>query len=381
MTRLRAIVELLSPLTLSRTRATGNDLETQSHLPGTLWRGALAAYLLAENDHQLTPAFHQLFLENQVRFGDLRITGATPWPLTAQLCAQHPNTHRPTDILLRLAANLPFADECGDQGCRAKRQPARGFQLLRNNSEHPGLDPEFRTEPVLTRRIAHTAIDPERLTVVSGQFHSLQVLEESQTFQGYVHASDEAAATLLLTTGRGLKLRAGKGRTRGHGHIRLRLTPDPAPEVDATNGIRERLAGLNAQAQTHAALQNQLLFSCTLDSPAVVPDRWLMANPKLNAAQIDPRLHAFELLGWAARLVHIAGWHPVSELPKSEISAIAPGSAFLYGRTATNDPSELANLAQILQEVTQSAIGEMTEQGFGEVTFCAPLHWQRADLP
>jgi hypothetical protein len=330
--------------------------------------------MLAEANNQPNAAFERLFLAGGVRFGDLRVAGAHPWPLTTQLCANWPDRHRCVDVLLRQAANLNFSEECQENGCGAKRQPARGY--FRAKAGAGAGAAEYFSEEVPLRRIAHTAIDPRRLTVAPAQFHSLQVLEAGTLFEGLVHANPPAADTLLETLGDGLIVRVGKARTRGQGRVRLRVWAEP-PLTD----MRERLDGLNDTAARLPGFAGQLLFSCTLDAPALVPDRWLMANPRLEAAQIDSRLADFRLLGWASRLVQIAGWHPVAELPKSENWAIAPGSAFLYGRSCTGSADERETLAGTLLDVEAAGVGELVELGYGEATFCANLHWKRTELP
>jgi hypothetical protein len=71
-----------SPLAISLGRATGNQLQTARHIPGSVWRGAVAAAFirehgLAERAHE-NQDFSLLFLQQKVRFGDLLPSSSRP---------------------------------------------------------------------------------------------------------------------------------------------------------------------------------------------------------------------------------------------------------------------------------------------------------------
>jgi hypothetical protein len=80
--KFRVSLKTESVLSISKSRATGNDLETLRHIPGGVWRGAVAAALIREKRlggqaHE-DADFRALFLDKSVRFGDLRIEGDSP---------------------------------------------------------------------------------------------------------------------------------------------------------------------------------------------------------------------------------------------------------------------------------------------------------------
>ena len=79
-----------APLALSLRRATGNDLETLTHISGSTLRGALAyAWLGAHGRPADPPAdFKKLFLSGEVRFGGLQLDGALSAPLSARACSR-----------------------------------------------------------------------------------------------------------------------------------------------------------------------------------------------------------------------------------------------------------------------------------------------------
>src|SRR5258708_22250688 len=79
-----------SPVAISKSRATGNQLQTIRHIPGTVWRGAVASDLIREKGlgdaAHCDREFSEIFLNQQVRFGDLRVEGDRPWPMSTRVC-------------------------------------------------------------------------------------------------------------------------------------------------------------------------------------------------------------------------------------------------------------------------------------------------------
>jgi hypothetical protein len=165
-----------SPLAISLGRATGNQLQTARHIPGSVWRGAVAAAFI--RDHDLGEQAHQnsdfslLFLQQKVRFGDLLPSLSRPWPLSARWCKQQREKHRIIDLLATDPDStdrpLECAEESQDQKCASKLSPPDGFYI--GGCRQP--------EPVKLqlRLAAHTAIENSSLRTRAAQFFTTEVL-------------------------------------------------------------------------------------------------------------------------------------------------------------------------------------------------------------
>jgi hypothetical protein len=133
---------------------------------------------------------------------------------------------------------------------------------------------------------------------------------------------------------------------------------------------------------------NRLVFTVTLDSPCLVYDQWGLARPYITPSDIAEAagrdagdLADYALADWFSRLISISGWNAQAGLPKSDVLAIAPGSAFLFLRSTTGTVTESARrqeydrLAAIFVPAAHG-IGEKWAEGYGECRFCDPLHWK-----
>jgi|HubBroStandDraft_1064217.scaffolds.fasta_scaffold08776_2 CRISPR-associated protein Csx10 len=363
-----------APLAISRWRATGNELETLRHVPGTAWRGALAADIVRERklkEHaHCDSRFHALFLEGKVRFGDLRPNGAAPWPLSARECSRN-QAHGVHDLLVRsaLGDEIPLGCIFGpkDRACDAKLALPQGFFVWNRDLAAP--------EPSrpMVRIVAHTAIDGAVLLPRPGQFFSSEVVEGGTQFEGEIWLKDPA---LKAEFDHPRQLAIGRGATRGQGLAKLEFHPPPPP---SEANLRQRVAGLNGRFESTGLVA----FTCTLRSACLVYDDWLCARSYLlpsdigEAASVPPgELEAYRLTAWFSRMITIGGWNARASLPKGDIHALAPGSAFLFTRSVAprERDAEMDRLACILA-ACETGIGERWEEGFGEAVFCDPFHY------
>jgi len=346
MQRYAVTLTTRSPVAISRSRATGNQIETLGHIPGTVWRGALAAQLGAAH-----PEFAAIFLSGRVRFGDLRLDDAVPWPLSARRCAVHPG-HRMLDLLL--VDDPPI--ECAE--CEAKLVMPGNLRLGSG------------ARKTVRRVTTHTAISNYTLRIRPEQFFSTEVLERDQKFQGVLTASDALVAQTLLGK---RELWIGRGATRGQGMAELNI-----------QNLQPPVPNLNWVLRQQQRQPDVLSFTATLLSPCIVYDRYLLARAYITAEDIaeaagEPgALRRYELAPrWFSRLATISGWNAQASLPKSDITAISPGSAFLFQTTVSEREiqDERARLADILERAS-AGLGERWAEGFGEVSFQDNFHWE-----
>jgi CRISPR-associated protein Csx10 len=371
--RYRLYAETETPAAISVRRATGNDLDTLRFIPGTVIRGALAAAYLAESG-AADAGFAALFLNRLVRFGDLRISDARPWPLSTRQCRFRPDEHPKTDSLLREGAGLASPSECAERLCTSKIEPPSGYYRYKSVGESGPF--QYGREEVRAHRLAHSQIDPEFLKARPGQFHSSQLLDPAQTFQGFLHARDLGEETLTAFIDSGRTVYVGRGRSRGQGRVRLTLYPETGRSVER---MRDKIRRLNEAASRFTEFRGKVVFSCTLDSATLVYDRWLLSRSFLEAADLLAEPGGYTFASSFRRMADLSGWHAKGGLPKAEAKVIAPGSCFLFQCEAPVDrEAEYEKLARTFVGLEERGVGERLDEGLGEATFCRTLHSELA---
>ncbi len=368
--RMRIALETRSPVSISRGRAIGNELQTIGHIPASTWRGALAAYFIEDRGldggADQDADFHRLFLSGESRFGDLRFEGREPWPLSARGCTRY-NEHPVRDLLVDTALGAPMPLECSE--CGSKIGVPRG----------EGFEEDELGRPIphgAARRItAHTAISGRTLRVRDEQFFATEVLERGQSFEGEVRCSDDAGVVLKKLIGEGIRLTIGRAGTRGCGDAKLSAEEE---KESGTVELSERLSAVNAPF----ADDGDVVFICSLLSPAVVLDEWLTSRSWLSARDIEDAagepgsLTGYELAPCYSRTTVLSGWNAQARLPKSDTPAIAAGSAFLFRKHVADRNAEIDRLVRLLGKA-QDGIGERWEEGLGEAVFCHSFHMKR----
>lgn len=367
-------LQMRSPLAISLGRATGNQLQTARHIPGSVWRGAVAAAFIREHDlgenaHK-DPDFSLLFLQQKVRFGDLLPSASRPWPLSARWCKQQREQHRIIDLLVGDpdSPNRPLecVEESQNQQCGSKLSPPDGF--------YSGGGRQPRPVALRLRLTAHTAIENSSLRARSAQFFTTEVLESKHEFNGWLWAAPEVKDLLARVFRQSeQELFLGRGTTRGQGRAAVTINAQ-AQSPSKVESLKESLRALN-----HAyGRSGEVVFSCTLLSPCIVYDRWLCARSWLTAEDIGEavgyELSGYALHSWFSKTIPLSGWHAAAQLPKPDATAIAPGSVFLFKKKVqeAGRESEYQALAQAL--VACTGIGERWEEGLGEAEFCDDFH-------
>jgi CRISPR-associated Csx10 family RAMP protein len=372
----KVTADLETPAMVSQNRAVGNFIESDWGVPGRMFRGAAAQQAIQEclvDDPAQDPTFRQLFLEHKVHFGDLRIEGATAWPLTARGCRAFPHDHAIIDLLLSQAAGSVPSLDCPISGCGAKREKPKKLRGCDVNGSVRAVEPE-------TQHMAHVGIDPLTMRAEASQFYSTRLLSPSQRLNGHIWAAGESAAAVRSFFLKPRRLQVGRGRTRGQG--RLAITIQDSEE--STRGeLREQVMEFNRLAwELFPDLQGRLLVSVTLRSPCLLLDDWLLSRSFMSPADLgsDFAGAGFRVKMWSTRMVRIAGWHAAAQLPKPETSAIAAGSAFLFERQLRNCAPEAVfeEVADSLLAASGEGIGERRQEGFGEVTICDNFHTRYA---
>jgi hypothetical protein len=143
--------------------------------------------------------------------------------------------------------------------------------------------------------------------------------------------------------------------------------------------MRDKIRRLNQAASRFAEFQGKVVFSCTLDSAALVYDRWLLSRSFLEAADLFAEPRGYTLASSFRRMADLSGWHAKGGLPKAETQVIAAGSCFLFQcDTPADREAEYEKLARAFVDLEEGGIGERLDEGLGEATFCRTLHSELA---
>ncbi len=406
---LRAIPE--APLHLSDRHTPGNFGRTLDYIPGTALRGALATAYLQRPDLQQEVAtqlhgtgltfqdyFHWLFLSECVRFPNLypmRRGRPLVIPLTARSCKRFPGffgedvpvlerPHGVCDVLLHGHDELRCGARLGESVCAAPMERFGGFY----ESSH-GLATVARRVSASRRVLTRTAIEPETEAVRHGSLYSLDALEEgggeSNIFVGDIvihsaengstaHAQPQEQLLLRHLAGPLSQVHVGGAKTRGLGALQLQVSEGDTPPVMLP--LETRLDRLQDvwQRRTHPIRGNQLIFTLTLNSDAILLDdlwryRSVLDRERVMGETDDAPPFRLECFFTDTRVV--SGWNSAHRLPKEDELAITRGAAFLYTTS-----SDRATLLKWLERLEDGAIGERRSEGFGHVIACHPFHWE-----
>ena len=158
--------------------------------------------------------------------------------------------------------------------------------------------------------------------------------------------------------------------------MRLFLREETGRRVERMIG---KIRVLNEAASRFAEFQGKVVFSCTLDSAALVYDRWLLSRSFLEAADLLDEPAGYTLASCFRRVADLSGWHAKGGLPKAETKVIEAGSRFLFqGEAPADREAEYEKLARAFVNLEERGIGERLDEGLGEATFCRTLHSELA---
>jgi len=376
----RMTAELNAPLTIQQNRQS-SDSQTLKYLPGSTLRGALAAKYLRETGAPDDSRFKSLFLEKPAAFPNLLPLGidssdSRAIPFSAVSCKRQKGftsakKHGVSDLLAeKTAARIDPATDIDKPcpRCGEDMKPLEGFW------NHDVSRPRAAQPTMVARR--RTGIDRDTGTISITNFFMTQAMADyfkdagtgdfhPQWLTGSLRLSDTQldALTPLLQG----PVFAGGDRTRGYGELTISIDEEPrAPSVPDLPAWSDRFkAKLAALLQKESDIPSGLVFTLNLESDAILVDRFLRPTHTPHIA-----FEGVSLVMKIARGNPIRGWNAAWGLPKPDDSATAMGSVFLYQFTG----DRVDELTAFLQNLMDSGIGLRTEEGFGRVSVCNPLH-------
>jgi len=382
MSYYRLTATLLAPLAIQRSRQ-GNAPGALPYLPGSSFRGALAAKYLREGGSPDDDEFRTLFIENPLFFPNLLPTDhdgkliSQVLPLTSVSCKRYPGFtaekgHGVRDTLAKKMLERNDPDNYQEQACIKCENDLKRLSGFWNGSI---AGPNMFQPTMFFQR--HTGIDRTTGTVAPEIFFITQAIADFQKTQagdykrqiisGGMFMNDRQIAILepLFKT----PLFAGHSRTRGMGELQVAVEPfniEP-PDIDTWNRKFKDIIKHNARGNLDTALLSGLYFSLKLESHAILVDKFLRPT-----TEIEITLPCVEPVLKVTGSQLIRGWNNAWGLAKPDDPGIIMGSVYLFRYTGNNQE----DLRQYLNNLSVDGIGLRRAEGFGRVLICDPLHTQ-----
>ncbi|MCG3144839.1 MAG: hypothetical protein HONDAALG_02312 [Gammaproteobacteria bacterium] len=402
MAQIEITITAKSPLSLAAIKAYGGALiETGLYVAGGQLRGALGALKRFASQVEQDELDQLLGAPSQpgIKFPNCYLTNeqpAFPLPMTAQTCKRDAGflekgkTHGVADLLLRqlaydcVARNgaipIPFQYKCPE--CH---QRTEAFSRI---VEYHGKGKYAAVEASLHRQ-TRVAVNRSRLTTEDEMLYSVQAIDEGSRFIGLMEVDDERANS----TGKWLKqiTRIGGRTSRGFGAVEV-----IAKESFANDVLRDRVASFNAMYREFEAdlraiaddpppADTRTLFTVNLRSDAV-----LRNTAGLPTLQLDLLDALGELATNEERQVltsitpqpvaqftgplMVSGWQTAWRLPKEVLLATRMGGLYVFAADLGDDEHKQRTLFSLLEKLQAAGVGEMRQDGFGQIIICDPFH-------
>ncbi len=404
MARIEITIRAESPLSLGTVKAYGGTLiESGGYITGSQLRGALGAlkgYAPEANRHELDQLLGQPERAG-VCFPNCYLTDsglAFPLPFTAQSCKRYRDAHGVADTLImqlaydRIARDgeqwripLPFQYRCPHCGDRTESNG----RIVEYRGKGSYCVPE-----VSFHRQTRVAINRARLTAEEGQLYSVRAIDEGSQFIGLMEVDEDRASKTRNWLAQ--LTRIGGRTSRGFGRVKI-TTRDM--ENVAGDDLRQRLDHFNRQyerfeknlidiAVDPPPAETRTLFTINLRADALLRTEAGLPTLRLDAdalaAAYRPLLDSYERqaldemeLTWITehtQPIHLSGWQTARRLPKEVLLASRMGGLYVFAAKTNGDPTMLSTLVSILSKLEKAGIGEMREDGYGQIIICDPFH-------
>lgn len=423
MARLRITIRADSPLSLGGNKAYGGTLiETGLYVAGSQLRGSLAALKDYYSSSEETIELDRLLGSHRefgLSFPNCYLTNdrdrpAYPAPITAQTCKRSPGLsaeghtrgvpsnesgfmpHGVADtLLMQLAYDavardsnggwripLPFQYKC--ERCGHRTENFNGI------IEHHSTG-KYQKPSLSTHRQTRVAINRARLTAEEGQLYSVRAIDEGSLFVGEVEADAERAEFARTWLPRIPRL--GGRTSRGFG--RVTVTVDDSKEdtslskrIEDFNELYARFEKeLIAIAMNPPPRETRTLFTINLRSDALLrkdsgaptlrfDERMLRA--RLTELIVDGEKSVngvtFSFVAQFALPQHVSGWQTAWKLPKEVLLAAQMSGLYVFAADLGGKPDGEEQLVCWLARLQAAGIGEMREDGFGQIVVCDPFH-------
>lgn len=413
MKRINLEIKALSPLAIGRQKPGGSISETENYIPGTVMRGAVAAYLLNRATTPITDGdnFHKLFLgenpaifqnaypatiegEKQTRVQpEVRVVPATALSSkTKSGFKSRPNDPKHNGVFDTLIDRF-CADGYGhlyDPNCPKDGDRVDTFSGFYSTSPD---GKRYYSHSTSTRLLTRVGINRRRATAEEQVLYSIQVLNESQTrgkkekpviYTGAILVADELADSLQrFINAHQEDLRLGSSASRGLGRVKItaKLPVDGKavkPSVEERinkfqNKLHQRWQEWNniVGQSPEDLLQNRTYFTIDLQADAILKKNWrrtTVISPEMLQQFTSVNDSHLQLHASYSSYDYLSGWNSAWGLMKDVELITNKGGVYLFSTTQPNLWTEK------LQDLEVNGVGDRTCEGFGQVQICNDFH-------
>lgn len=327
----RVTVTLQEPVSVTRQVRSDFRQDTHDHIPGSVWRGALAARWIQHHHEPATTnsEFAEIF-EGEGSFGPLYAHAGLPVPLSV---ARH--KYDPTAQCKQLWWDRALDEttvQCPERECGQSLEESKG-QPQQEPEQHARTRVALDEHGVAEDGNLFTQNTLARTTELTGWLHGPAVRA--------LHLDGEPITSVLLGAGRSV---------RGKASVRIHTEVTPEPVEQHGNVVLLRLASPG-------------VFVDEFGLPSAVPDRAELADVLgVEVAEIENH--------WT-RWTEVGGWHAASGLPKPTERAVERGSTY---RVRCAEPASEHARRTLLSR----GIGLRRREGFGALYTLPERPWGRA---
>ncbi|MDF5730258.1 MAG: CRISPR-associated RAMP protein Csx10 [Rhizonema sp. PD38] len=407
MKQIQLQIKALSPLAIARQKPGGSVSEVEDYIPGTVIRGAVAAQILQQSDHQSTNLaenggdFQALFLGDEpaifqhaypavlgshndiVIQDDIRVLPATALS-SKNRSGFKPENNGVFDTLIdRFCAEgygYPYDPNCPTDG---KRVDTPGISF------YSQLNEEYYKHEVNKRLLTRVGINRRRATAEEEILYSIEVLNESESkgknpkpviYSSAIVVTDALADALWqFIHARRYDFRLGGSTSRGLGKVEIKAKPpeDTKPNVEDkvkefTHSLRKRWLEWNKifGSPLKELSSDVMYFTLDLQADAILTEQWRRTTV-VSATMLQQFTGVEAPLKLEATYNsydYRSGWNAAWGLMKDVELMTNKGAIYLFSTTQPNEWYE--DLAKL--ELT--GIGDRTCEGFGQVLVCNDFH-------
>jgi len=406
MKRINLEIKALSPLAIGRQKNGGSVSEAESYIPGTVIRGAMAAYILKRATTSITTGdnFHDLFLgSNPAIFqnaypaslnidGDIVIgNNIRVLPATALSSKTKPGFTPDKNGVFDTLIDR-FCAECFgqlyDPNC-----PVDGDRVDAFTGFYSKYNEEYYSPSASTRLLTRVGINRRRATSEERVLYSIEVLNESKgkgkkekpvVYSGAILVVDELANSLQsFITNHQEDMRLGGAISRGLG--RVKVTAKSPVDIKAIKpSLKERIKKFQHKLSQRwnewrriynqpleDLLENRTYFTIDLQSDAILNANWRrttvisedMLEQFAGVTDLSLKLHTAY-----SSYDYLSGWNSAWGLMKDVELITNKGGVYLFSTTQPDIWIEK------LEDLEARGVGDRTCEGFGQIRVCDEFH-------
>lgn len=406
MKRINLEIKALSPLAIGRQKPGGSVSEAESYIPGTVIRGAIAAYILKRATTSITTGdnFYSLFLDDNPAIfqnaypaslnidGDIVIgNNIRILPATALSSKTKPGFTPDKNGVFDTLIDRFCAESFGqlyDPNC-----PADGNRVDAFTGFYSEYNEEYYSPSATTRLLTRVGINRRRATSEERVLYSIEVLNESKgkgkkekpvVYSGAILVVDELANSLqYFINNHQEDMRLGGAISRGLGRVKV-TAKSPIDIKTIKPSVGERIKKFQHKLSQRwnewrriynqpleDLLENRTYFTIDLQSDTILNENWRrttvisedMLEQCAGVTDSSLKLHTAY-----SSYDYLSGWNSAWGLMKDVELITNKGGVYLFSTTQPDIWIEK------LEDLETRGVGDRTCEGFGQIRVCDEFH-------